>query len=272
MGRIEPRGADATRSLEPAGAPFASRKTDWSNQLPETRKQASARLAAHLAAVTRVRSAAYANPADTAASMRLKAWQSDRLGRTYPDLLASARYHDAARFFLNELYGPKDFSQRDVDVERILPKLTALLPAAALSAIADAVELDEISEVLDQAVLRAHGLDSAITETSYAAAYRAGSERAARARQITLTQEICTAVDKLTHIPMMLTTLKLMRAPAKLAGLFELQRFLEIGFTTFKGMKGAEEFIGIILRRESRLMERLFAGVPDPFAGLAETG
>lgn len=238
----------------------------------ETRALASARLAAHLAAVARVRSAAYANPAGKAAAMRLKAWQSDRLARTYPDLLASARYRDAALFFLNELYGPKDFSQRDDDVERILPKLTALLPAAALSAIADAVELDELSEVLDQRVLHAHGLDTAITETSYAAAYRAGSECAARARQIALTQQICTAVDKLTHIPMMLTTLKLMRAPAKLAGLFELQRFLEVGFSTFKGMKGADEFIGIILRRETRLMERLLADTPDPFAGLAETG
>ena len=60
----------------------------------------------HLAAVARVRRAAYADPADKAAAMRLKAWQSERLGRTYPDLLASARYRDAALFFLNELYGP----------------------------------------------------------------------------------------------------------------------------------------------------------------------
>ena len=204
--------------------------------------------------------------------MALKAWQSARLARTYPDLLASPRYHAAALFFLNEMYGPKDFTKRDEDVAKILSKLTSLLPAAALSAIADAVELDELSEALDQAVLRAHSAAENISEQSYAASYRAGSDRGARVRQIALTQEICTAVDKLTHIPLLLTTLKLMRAPAKLAGLFELQRFLEAGFTTFKGMKGAEEFIGIIVRRETLLMERLFAGTPNPFAGLAETG
>ena len=240
--------------------------------MAKTRKEAAAQIAAHLAVVAELRRSAYADPAAKAAAMRLKAWQSDRLARTYPDLLASPRYRDAALFFLNELYGPKDFSQRDDDVERILPKLTVLLPAAALSAIAAAVELDELSENLDQAVLHAHGLDTAITETSYAAAYRAGSERAARERQIALTQEICTAVDKLTHIPMMLTTLRLTRAPARLAGLFELQRFLESGFVTFKGMRGADEFLAIILRRETLLMERLFTGTPEPFAGLAETG
>lgn len=238
----------------------------------ETGTQAGARLAAYLAAVTGLRRNGYADPAVKAGAMALKAWQSARLARTYPDLLASPRYHAAALFFLNEMYGPKDFTKRDEDVAKILSKLTSLLPAAALSAIADAVELDELSEALDQAVLRAHGAAENISEQSYAAAYRAGSDRGARVRQIALTQEICTAVDKLTHIPLLLTTLKLMRAPAKLAGLFELQRFLEAGFTTFKGMKGAEEFIGIIVRRETLLMERLFAGTPNPFAGLAETG
>ena len=75
----------------------------------------------------------------------------------------------------------------------------------------------------------------------------------------------------------MLTTLKLMRAPARMAGLGELQRFLEGGFVTFKAMRGADEYLAIILRRETLLMERLLSGVPAPlsgavFAGLAETG
>ncbi len=205
-----------------------------------------------------------------AAVLRLKAWQSDRLARTYPDLLGSPRYHDAARFFLDEMYGAKDFSQRDEDVERILPKLTALLPATVLSAIADAVELDELSETLDQAVTHAHNAANPaaapVTEASYAAAYRTGSQRSAREHQIRLTHNICQAVDQLTHIPLLLTTLKMMRAPARIAGLSELQRFLESGFVTFKGMQGADEFIDIISRRETLLMERLFAGVPAPFS------
>lgn len=237
----------------------------------ETKSAAGARLAARLAAVRDLRRAAFADPAGKAAAMALKAWQSARLERTYPDLLASPRWRDAARFFLDDLYGPKDFSQRDEDVARILPKLVALLPAAALSTIADAVELDEISETLDQAVLRALG-GAAPDESSYAAAYRTGSERALRERQIALTGEIGAALDHLTRIPMLLTTLKLMRAPARVAGLGELQRFLERGFVTFKEMRGAGEFLAVILGRETRLMERLFAGHPTPFAGLAETG
>ena len=38
--------------------------------------------------------------------------------RTHADLLASERYHDAARFFLEDLYGTKDFSACDARVRR----------------------------------------------------------------------------------------------------------------------------------------------------------
>lgn len=180
--------------------------------------------------------AAYAQDAQLRTQvLALKAWQAARLARTYTDLLASPRYHDAAQFFLEQLYGARDFSQRDADVERILPKMTRLLPEAALTMIAGAVELDERSESLD-------------TKTA-------------------------AALDTLTRVPMLLTTLKLMRGPARLAGLAGLQQFLEKGFMTCKQMRGADEFLGIIARRETTLMERLLDtsdnGATDPFAGLA---
>ena len=44
--------------------------------------------------------AAYAQDAQLRAPvLALKAWQAARLARTYTDLLASPRYHDAAQFF-----------------------------------------------------------------------------------------------------------------------------------------------------------------------------
>ena len=242
--------------------------------MPETKAQAAARLAQHVAGVARLRRAAYADQAGKGAMMTLKGWQSARLARTYPDLLASPRYRDAALFFLNDLYGPKDFSQRDADIERILPKLIALLPGSALSAIADSVELDEVSEDLDGAVLRAHTpIETAdqISEASYAAAYRAGSSRPLRQRQIELIAHIGHALDHLTHIPMLLTTVKLMRTPARMAGLVQLQHFLEHGFVTVRDLHGADEFIDIISTRETAIMERLFAGAANPFSGAPET-
>lgn len=237
----------------------------------ESKASAGSRLARNLGAVKRWRAATHTDALTKEAILRLKAWQSDRLAATYPDLLASPRYRAAAHFFMEDLYGPKDFSQRDADVERILPKLIALLPAAALSTLADAVELDELSEELDAKVLAAHG-HGAISHASYAAAYAQAATPAQRQRQIALIRSIGEALDRLTRIPLLLSTLKLMRGPAQMAGLSALQLFLEKGFVTVKEMRGVGEFLDIITRRETLLMERLFARVPEPFAGLAETG
>ena len=51
--------------------------------------------------------------------VELKRWQSDRLARTYEDLAREPRYRAATRFFLDDLYGTKDFSGRDEAMMRI---------------------------------------------------------------------------------------------------------------------------------------------------------
>ena len=219
----------------------------------------------------RLRAAAAADASLGRLLVALKSWQAQRLARTYADLLASERYSGAALFFLEELYGARDFSQRDADLERILPKLIRLLPETALEMIGGAIELDEISEALDARVALAHG-NSAISVSSYAAAYRAGSTPAERARQIVLLDQIGRTLDSLTRVPMLFATLKLMRRPARMAGLAGLQQFLEQGFTHCKAMAGVGEFLDTIVLRETRIMERLFAGVAEPFAGIEETG
>ena len=219
----------------------------------------------------RLRAAYGGDAALRAPVLALKAWQAARLARTYADLHASERYRGATQFFLEELYGARDFSQRDTEIEHILPKLTRLLPEAALDTIAGAVELDELSEQLDTRVAAAHGA-GAVDEASYAAAYRAASTAEERTRQIFLLDHIGHALDKLTRVPMLYTTLKLMRGPARMAGLNGLQQFLEQGFMHCKNMHGVDEFLGTIVSRETRVMERLFAGTAAPFAGLTETG
>jgi hypothetical protein len=207
----------------------------------------------------------------------LRTWQSQRLARTYPDLLASARYHDAAQFFLEDLYGPKDFSQRDNDIARIVPTLKKLLPEAALATIAQAVELDALSESLDAALIghlqdsiaenahekdvsNQHDLEKLINEASYADAYRKSANQADRARQIAIVQELGDSLNRLTKIPMLAMTLKLMRGPASAAGLIELHEFLARGFGAFKKMGDAQEFLRTIVGRETQLMHQLFDG------------
>ena len=195
----------------------------------------------------------------------LKEWQSRRLERTYADLAARKRYAKATRFFLEDLYGPKDFSARDQEMLRIMPVMSRMLPASAVETAALAIELDALSEELDQR-LAARLPAGPVTEATYAAAYRHAPERAERERQVELIDAVGHRLDALVTRPMVERLLKLMRKPARLAGLSDLQDFLEHGFAAFKEMDGADEFLAALRSRETAILNRLFSGEKDPFS------
>ncbi|MBP7665962.1 MAG: hypothetical protein KA774_03870, partial [Burkholderiaceae bacterium] len=81
------------------------------------------RITEHLGTVARMRALRDADPDLAARVVALKAYQAARFARTYADLLAHPRYGAAARFFLDELYGPQEFSQRDAQFGRVVPAL-----------------------------------------------------------------------------------------------------------------------------------------------------
>lgn len=229
--------------------------------MTDDKQRYSALLRRNLARAKDLRAAAAISGQDQADRNRLRAWQALRLAQTHRDLLDSPRYGPAARFFLDDLYGPKDFSRRDDEVERIVPVMTRLLPASALRTIAMAVGLDALSEELDSAMLaalRAAGRMQQIDAAAYASAYRACGNRPLREAQIDLIGEIGAALAGLTRLPLLSGMLRAMRGPAHLAGLAELHDFLERGFAAFKHMGSADEFLGTLREREVGLMMRLF--------------
>ena len=195
----------------------------------------------------------------------VKQWQADRLESTYDDILEEPRYHAATEFFLKDLYGPKDFSARDDAMMRIVPVMARLLPASAVETAALAVELEALTEDLDHKLAEALR-DKPLDEKSYAAAYRASSTRAERERQVQLIDAVGRRLDDLVRKPFIFRTLQLMRTPARMAGLADLQDFLERGFTAFRGMNGAERFLRLLRERETEILNRLFSGSARPFA------
>jgi hypothetical protein len=148
---------------------------------------------------------------------------------------------------------------------RILPVMVRTMPANGVEAATLAVELEALSESLDHRVAAALE-PGPVDDDSYARAYRAGSTRAERERQIELIVTVGKDLDWLVKKPLVYSTLKLMRAPARLAGLQDLQDFLERGFGAFRAMDGAEEFLALIREREMEILNRLFSGAPRPFS------
>mgnify|MGYP001158837909 FL=1 len=197
--------------------------------------------------------------------MAVKQWQQLRLRRSYADLAASDRFAAAVAFFLDELYGTKDSAIRDRDLIRMYPTMQRLLPAFAFNVVESALELDVLAEEFDQAVAVALG-KSTLTEASYLAAFRQVGRQADRLHQVELMRAVGEGLDKVVKKPMIYTALKMLHRPAKLAGLGEMQQFLEAGFTAFRKMKGADEFLRVIAERETLLINRIFEPHPRPFA------
>ncbi|MEP6873914.1 MAG: hypothetical protein ABI887_06080 [Burkholderiales bacterium] len=192
----------------------------------------------------------------------LKKFQQRRFSNTYADLLASARYAAAARFFLEELYGPEDFTRRDSEFARVVPALVRLFPSEVVHTVATLARLHALSETLDTAM--ADHLDNAVIDPdAYIGAWQAIDHSADRDAQISLTLDVAARLDHFTRKPLLRGSLRLMRGPARAAGLAELQQFLENGFDTFRAMRGAEEFIRIVELRERALASALFSEVPS---------
>lgn len=193
--------------------------------------------------------------------LRLRAWQAARLAKTHADLLASPRFGIAAEFFLTDLYGPKDFSERDAEVERILPVMTSMLPVSGLRTLLLAVEVDALSERFDARMVEVLGKrldkEDGLSSESYASAYRRVGDRAGRELQIRLIGETGEALDALSRKTIVRGALKMMHGPAQMAGLGELHAFLQRGFDAFRSMREADEFLETIISRERATMRAL---------------
>ena len=221
------------------------------------------KLEQQLAMVAAERQAARREPALLAARTALKRHQSARLAQTHADLLANPNSHGAAEFFLEELYGAHDLSQRDTDLERIIPTLGKMLNVESLHAITEAIVLDALSERLDTAMARVLG--ERFSQADYAQAYRSATTRAERERQLALVQELGDSLCELVKVPLLSFTLSLMKGPALLAGLGDLHEFLNTGFATFKQLKKPAQFVATVTGREGRVLENIWAGRADPF-------
>lgn len=199
----------------------------------------------------------------------LQAWQARRLERSFAGFLQDPVRRPAARFFLTDLYGEHDFSRRDADIARVVPMMQRLLPAALLKTVADGIELAALTHALDLRMAEAlqglagrrRGIDAAL----YARAYREVGLPRLRARQIALIDEVGHGLWAALRMHGVGTLLKVSRMPARAMGFGELQGFLERGFEAFGQLGDAKPFLADIRASETRAMQRLFAGDPDPF-------
>ena len=218
---------------------------------------------AQLQAVDLIRAQRQADPLLAAKVLAVKAYQARRFELTYADLSAEARYSAVTRFFMAELYGPQEFSQRDAQFARVVPALVRLFPKELAQTVHALCTLHALSEGLDSDLAR-HLPGTEVVPERYVLAWQGCARRADRARQVELTFDIGSALDQHTRSSVLRVALASMRKPAEAAGLANLQRFLEAGVAAFRSMNGAAFFLATVQAREQRLMQALFSAPTGP--------
>ena len=217
---------------------------------------------AALADVELLRAKVHENPEDVFALSNVKRYQCRRFEDTYRDLISTSNYGPACRFFLDELYSPKDFSQRDTEFSRIAGTIERIFPKSIVEVACSLAELHALTEKLDVAMavslrqLQPLELDTNILDdAAYRAAWRQVGQAENREHQLESVLLLGNSLARVTRVPGIRLTLRAMRRPAAVAQLSNLQMFLEKGFDTFTEMAkrsgSVQYFLEVIEQRES---------------------
>jgi hypothetical protein len=219
-----------------------------------------------VARVNSIRESATLNPQQKSAITQIKSFQAKRFAGTYADLLRSQEYGAAANFFLEDLYSDKDFSGRDAQFSRIAGALQRIFPQQVIKTAVELAQLHLLTEELDSQMALEWSINPADTlvqneSLRYIGCWRRVGRTADRMLQLNMVLGVGKDLDRLTRTPGLRLMLRMMRGPARAAGMGSLQSFLESGFDTFAGMSGkgsrAAEFLNTILSRESLWIDRL---------------
>lgn len=199
----------------------------------------------------------------------VREWQGKRIAQTYRDFTAQPQYADVMRFFLEDLYAARDFSQRDHDAQRAHAFLSKFVPAEMLRLMTDAIELTELSNTLDADLARILFEDlkfkGKVTPELYAEAYRRADAYAGRQRQIELLVNVMGDAAKTARMLLTGPALRMAKGPAHAAGWTEMFEFLERGHHAFGKVKKPEAFLEAIEERETKIMQGIARGDKDPF-------
>lgn len=196
----------------------------------------------------------------TEAIRELQTWQTKRLLITHEDLWHSKRFKPAMQFFVDELYGPKDFSQRDIELARVVPKMAKVLPNKGLVSLEAALKLNCLSLELDIALIQKLGSEK-INRNNYFDCYRQSDNQSKREDQIQLLENLGLDLAQVVKISGISAILMLSRKPAKITGVKSLHEFLEKGFKSFKKLGEVHDFIDPIINREREIMRALFSAI-----------
>lgn len=192
--------------------------------------------------------------------LALQIFQSNRLRRDYRDLAEIAQYEPVGEFFFTEMYGARDFSDRDAGARR-LQHVLHMLPGVHLRDVEEVLELLDLTNRLDDHLARmmlAENVGIDFDEVIYEQFYRATDNYDQRFTQLRLIDGSLRNVFRLSRSNLLGFGLHRSRLLARLAGIEAAHTFLVRGYDALHGVSDIELFARTIYNRELERLDRIY--------------
>jgi hypothetical protein len=193
--------------------------------------------------------------------LALQTFQSQRLRRDLADLAAESQYQQIGQFFFEEMYGPRDFSARDEQAQRV-HKFIHRIPGLTIHDVEPVLDLLALTNKLDDEIanlLIELGAPLDFDEAIYERAYRLADNYAARLTQIGLAIDALANVHRLGRKRLLGVALQSTQALAHAVGMGDIHRFLRLGYQAIQPVRNIQHFLITIETREKARLDRIYA-------------
>lgn len=201
---------------------------------------------------------------------RFTKWQLSYLLTYVRELRKKPGYSDALGFVVSELSGVS-VSERDRQLARAAPAVTALMPLGAMRTLAAAASLNARTLAINLNICRNLRVDGAfprkLSERVYFVACRQASSFEECMELLQLAITLGNALGPTVRHRLIGMTLKAMSVPAHAAGFGDLQMFFEKGYETFRQIPDLDFFLEEVEQSMTTVFDRIYRSpldVPDP--------
>lgn len=193
--------------------------------------------------------------------LALQAFQSKRLRHDHADLAAEPQYQLIGEFFFTEMYGPRDYSNRDEQARR-LQQFIHIVPGVTVRDIEPVLQLLELTNLLDDQIthmLIEQQIAITFDEATYDRLYRECDNYRERLLQLELIRDAIFNVYRTARSPVLKLALQGTEAVANALGLGDIHRFFRLGHRAIQPVRDVNRFCTTIYGREKDRLDRVYA-------------
>ena len=203
----------------------------------------------------------------------VQAWQKQRMQRTHAQQFAEKQNVLMAEYFLNRLYGGPDFdalAQQIARLSKYAHKAVKLIPDNAVKTGTAGVELAILAVQLDEQVamqlLQDYHPYEKLTDEMMRQTYLKLDQGSGRLKQLDLLDQLGKSLDKYMRSFVVYAAFKMCKGAAAKYSFDVMYDFMQDGFLAMKPLKSAEKFVKEFTAVERRIIDKVHADDPLPFA------